>query len=230
MKRMHTTLSGSSVALALWLLLAPPASSAVTPAPRAAVSSARAELAAAQRAVPNPAHGAELFRQCVACHGRDGGGQVEGAVPRIAGQHYRVLLKQLVDFRHGLRWDYRMEELADRHHLEGPQDLADVAAHVAALDRAGPHGVGAGEFVEEGERLYAARCQHCHGKEAEGRDADAIPRLAGQHYGYLIRQIEDTLDQRRPTLAPAHLPLIEDLEFEQVRGLMDFLSRGATLE
>jgi cytochrome c553 len=201
------------------------------PPSRAAVASARAELASAQRAIPDTAQGAALFRQCVACHGRDGGGQVEGAVPRIAGQHYRVLLKQLVDFRHGLRWDYRMEELADRHHLAGPQDLADVAAHIASLDdRAGPRGVGTGDFVEKGERLYAERCQRCHGEKAAGNDAEAIPRLAGQHYGYLMRQIEDTLDRRRPTLAPTHLPLIEDLEFEPVRGLVDFISRGATLE
>lgn len=215
-------------AVGLSLLFAQPAASAPESSSRAAAASA--ELAAARRAAPDPDRGAALFRQCVACHGRDGGGQVEGAVPRIAGQHYRVLLKQLVDFRHGLRWDYRMEELADRHHLEGPQDLANVAAHVASLDRTGPHGVGTGEFVEEGERLYAARCRSCHGENAEGRDADAIPRLAGQHYGYLMRQIEDTLDKRRPTLAPTHVSLIEDLEFEQVRGLMDFVSRGATSE
>lgn len=226
---MKTHSPRSFAALGLLCLFAVPAASA--PPSRAAAASARAELAAAERAVPDAAQGAALFRQCVACHGRDGGGQVEGAVPRIAGQHYRVLLKQLVDFRHGLRWDYRMEELADRHHLEGPQDLANVAAHVASLDdRAGPHGVGTGEFVEQGERLYAARCQRCHGENAEGRDEESTPRLAGQHYGYLMRQIEDTLDQRRPTLAPTHLPLIEDLEFEQVRGLVDFISRGATLE
>ena len=39
------------------------------------------------------------------------------STPRIAGQHYSVLLKQLVDFRHGKRWDFRMEERADQHHL-----------------------------------------------------------------------------------------------------------------
>jgi cytochrome c553 len=212
--------------LALTLLVAQPAS---PKSPRAAAS-ARAELEAAQRAQPDPAHGAQLFRQCVACHGRDGGGQVEGAVPRIAGQHYLVLLKQLVDFRHGLRWDYRMEELADRHHLEGARDLADVAAYVASMSPTGPHGIGTGEFVEEGERLYLSRCRSCHGDHAEGRDSGAVPRLAGQHYGYLMRQIEDTLDKRRPTLAPTHLALIDDLEFEQVRGLVDFISRGATRE
>jgi cytochrome c553 len=223
---MESRMCRSMSLLALTLLVALPA---LPDSPRAAAS-ARAELEAAERARPDTAAGSELFRQCTACHGRDGGGQVEGAVPRIAGQHFRVLLKQLVDFRHGLRWDYRMEELADRHHLEGAQDLADVAAYVAAMSPTGPHGIGTGEFVEEGERLYLSRCRSCHGDQAEGRDAGAIPRLAGQHYGYLMRQIEDTLDERRPTLAPAHLALIDDLEFEKVRGLVDFLSRGAVRE
>jgi cytochrome c553 len=91
-----------------------------------AAASARRDLDRATRATPDVEHGGELFLQCVSCHGGNGAGQSNGNTPRIAGQHYPVLLKQLVDFRHGKRWDFRMEEQADRHHLEGPQDIADV--------------------------------------------------------------------------------------------------------
>ena len=57
----------------------------------------------------------ELFAQCASCHGPDGGGKTDGSMPRIAGQHYRVLAKQIVDFRHGKRWDFRMEGVATSH-------------------------------------------------------------------------------------------------------------------
>ena len=34
---------------------------------------------------PDAEHGRELFGQCAACHGPDGGGTTDGAIPRIAG-------------------------------------------------------------------------------------------------------------------------------------------------
>ena len=56
---------------------------------------------------PDEANGSELFTQCAECHGDVGGGVIDGTTPRIAGQHYRVLVKQLLDFRHGLRPEFR---------------------------------------------------------------------------------------------------------------------------
>src|SRR5881396_2603261 len=94
------------------------------PALSFAAGTAQRELGEVLRSKADPVHGAQLFAQCMACHGSDGGGEVTGAVPRIAGQHYRVLVKQLVDFRYGKRWDFRMEGMADRHHLPGPKDIA----------------------------------------------------------------------------------------------------------
>src|SRR5689334_6377346 len=104
------------------------------PALAAAANPASRDLTAATRAKPDLEHGAELFVQCVSCHLGNGAGQLNGNTPRIAGQHYSVLLKQLVDFRHGKRWDFRMEEHANQHFLETPQDLADVAAYVSQMD------------------------------------------------------------------------------------------------
>jgi cytochrome c553 len=197
------------------------------PALVSAADASKQELADAMRTRPDLQRGAELFRQCISCHGYNGAGQANGSVPRIGGQHYRVVLKQLVDFRHGKRWDFRMESLADQHHLEGSQDLADVALFVASQDRAGPPaaGVGDGDDIERGQRIFAARCQGCHGAAAEGNDSKTIPRLAGQHYGYLERQIYDAVDGRRPTMLRTHSPRLENLDFQQVRALADFLSR-----
>jgi cytochrome c553 len=183
------------------------------------------DLAQATQATPNLEHGAELFVHCVACHGGNGAGQQDGSTPRIAGQHYSVLLKELVDFRHGKRWDFRMEEHAKKHFLETPQDVADVAAFVAQLEGGGDRGIGDGVHAADGARLFGARCASCHGPSGAGNARKVVPRLGGQHYAYLMRQMYDAVDGRRPTLQLVHPAKIAPLDFEQVRAVADYLSR-----
>lgn len=195
-----------------------------------AFSNARQEMLEAIRARPNLDHGAELFRNCAICHGHNGGGTVDGGVPRIAGQHVSVLIKQLVDYRHDRRWDLRMEHYADNHHLKNPQDLADVTAYIHQLEVNVPPGVGDGELVEHGGALYAGRCASCHGRFAEGNAGKQVPRLAGQHYEYLMRQIYDAVDRRRPNFSPAHIRILARLNRDDIMGVADFLSRGPAEE
>ena len=190
-----------------------------------AASQAQRELDGALRATPNAVNGEALFDHCASCHGADGNGEADGSTPRIAGQHFRVLAKQLVDFRSGKRWDFRMEGGAAQHHLTGSQDIADVAAYVSRMERAGTRGIGNGEFVEEGSRIYSKQCASCHGPAAEGNAQRGVPRLAGQHYGYLMRQMYDAVDGRRPALPRLHSQRIEPLDFQQVRALSDYLAR-----
>jgi len=197
----------------------------VVPSFALAANEARRDLDLAKQAAPDPEHGAELYRACISCHGADGNGQANGNVPRIAGQHYSVLLKQIVDFRHGKRWDFRMEQIANQHNLEGPQDIADIAAYVTSLERSGSRGIGEGTYATDGAILYGQRCASCHRPDGSGDAAKAIPRLAGQHYDYLLRQMYDAVDGRRPTLDKVHSNKIEPLDFQQVRALADFLSR-----
>jgi cytochrome c553 len=197
----------------------------VVPSFALAANEARRDLDLAKQAAPDPEHGAELYRACISCHGADGNGQANGNVPRIAGQHYSVLLKQIVDFRYGKRWDFRMEQIANQHTLEGPQDIADLAAYVTSLERGGSRGIGEGTYATDGAILYGQRCASCHRPDGSGDAAKAIPRLAGQHYDYLLRQMYDAVDGRRPTLDKVHVNKIEPLDFQQVRALADFLSR-----
>jgi cytochrome c553 len=177
-------------------------------------------------AKPDTARGAELFEPCKACHGQDGGGTPEGSVPRIAGQHYRVLVRQIVDFRHGTRWNFRMEGVATSHNvLPELQDVADVASFVSKLDVNGVRGVGDGQYVDKGAAIYKSQCAECHGNRGEGDNARGVPRIAGQHAGYLMRQIYDAVDGRRPPLTKSHGKRFEPLVFEEVLGLADYVAR-----
>jgi cytochrome c553 len=175
---------------------------------------------------PDEEHGRELFSQCASCHGTGGGGTTDGAVPRIAGQHYRVLVRQVVNYRRGTRWDMRMEGVATSHEVVPElQDIADVARYVSQLDADGTRGVGEGIHVQRGAKLYADNCASCHGREGEGSDKKETPRLAGQHAAYLARQIYDAVDGRRPELSRSHGKRLESLDYEDVLGLSDYLAR-----
>jgi cytochrome c553 len=194
--------------------------------PVLAASNAAAEYSQALRSRPNLEHGAMLFRDCAGCHGADGGGSEDGDVPRIAGQHFNVLVRQLVDYRHETRWDIRMEHYAGRRLLSDPQAIADVAAYASTLEDRGPRGIGDGQYVSEGAALYAQRCAQCHGASGEGNAKEVVPRLAGQHYEYLLRQMYDAVDGRRPNFSRSHVRLLARLERADLIGVADFLSRS----
>lgn len=192
-----------------------------------AASTSRQELLDAMHSKPGLDRGAELFRPCTACHGSLGTGTIDGGVPRIAGQHASVLAKQLVDYRHDRRWDLRMEHFADGHHLVNVQAIADITAYINQLQINSAPGVGSGELVEHGATVYAKQCSSCHGPRGQGNAKKLIPQIAGQHYEYLMRQIYDAVDGRRPNFSGTHVRLLARLERDDIVGLADFLSRTA---
>lgn len=207
---------------ALWLCLA-----AMLPRAGNGAGAARQEYQDALHSRPNLDRGAELFRSCLVCHGPSGFGTPDGGAPRIAGQHFSVIVGQLVDYRHDKRWDPRMEHFADSHHLSSAQAIADVAAYVSQLDMQPEDriGVGSGERVALGSQIYAKSCASCHGAEGEGNGQEQIPQIAGQHYEYLRRQIYDAVDGRRPNFSGAHIRLLARLEHDDIAAVADFLSR-----
>jgi len=186
---------------------------------------ATAEFNSVVAKTANLEHGAELFRACSQCHGASGGGSENGDVPRVAGQHFAVLVRQLVDYRHNVRWDIRMEHYSGRNLLSDEQSIADVAGYINQLSGVAPRNVGDGQLVQHGRGVYARHCARCHGTMGEGDAIDVVPRLAGQHYAYLLRQMHDTVDGRRPNLPQSHVRLLEKLDRDDMVGLADFLAR-----
>lgn len=170
-------------------------------------------------------HGEMLFETCAACHGTNGAGVSDGTVPAIAAQHFRVIARELVDYRHDKRWDERMEHFTDEHHLSGPQDIADVAAYISGLKATRSLGQGSGEYLEHGAQVYARLCASCHGAAAEGDNRKRYPRLAGQHYEYLLGQLHDAVEGRRPNFPREHIRLLGSFERADFVGVADYLSR-----
>jgi cytochrome c553 len=186
---------------------------------------ARAEFNAAAALRPDIVQGEQLFETCRACHASDGSGTSDGNVAAIGGQHFRVVLQQLVDFRHGRRWDVRMEHFVDKHHLRNPQELADVAGYIATLPRPWPPSFGDGLQLSVGARVYLSQCSSCHGATGQGSNVMKMPRIAGQHFAYTVRQLQNAADGRRPNMSDTHARIVKRLSFEEIRGVADYLAR-----
>ncbi len=169
--------------------------------------------------------GARVYGTCAACHGDSGAGSSNEFVPRIAGQHYRVVIRQLVDYRHGRRRDERMQAATTEHQLADAQAIADVATFINLLRVSAPANIGTGLLTQEGVRVYEEKCSKCHGAGAQGSDAKGIPRLAGQNYGYLVRQFSDIAAGKRSNISAAHVRLIKPLQYQDIVALSDYLSQ-----
>jgi cytochrome c553 len=135
-----------------------------------------------------------IRRECSSCHGARGI-SVSSTFPNLAGQQAPYLEAQLKAFRDRSRADPHAQafmwgmaaQLTD-------ETIANIAKYFAAQPpvpgtRAEPAEIAAGKKIYE-EGISAQNvppCQSCHGNKAQGNGP--FPRLAGQHRGYLERQL-----------------------------------------
>jgi cytochrome c553 len=120
-----------------------------------------------------------------------------------------------------------MQHFASQHSLGGPQELVDVAAYAESLARSPPLEGGPGEAaaLKQGAVIYHRDCADCHGPLALGELRRMRARLAGQHYDYLLRQLEETAAGRRPGMDAEHVRLINALTAAERSAVADYLSR-----
>lgn len=133
---------------------------------------------------------------CSKCHGKDGLSP-SSIVPHLAGQQAVYLDNQLRQFRNRGRSDPHAQ--SDMWGVAGPlsnEDIKALAEHFAA--RPAPTAAPADPAVAQRGKAIAQSgvedrdipaCLACHGPQAKGMGP--IPRLAGQHRDYLLRQIKD---------------------------------------
>ncbi len=134
--------------------------------------------------------GLQPYEPCGYCHEYDGNSRM-GGFPRLAGQRYDYLRKQLLDFRAGRRTG-RMQATAE---LLSDADIGAVAGYFSAQVPAYPEGARredplAAVLYSRGDAGRGVpACAGCHGARGEGREH--YPRLAGQHAEYLVLQLRD---------------------------------------
>jgi cytochrome c553 len=169
------------------------------------------------------ANGKAAYAVCAACHLPSGAGRTDGTFPQLAGQHATVLIKQIADIRAGRRDNPIMYPFAIR--LSDPQELADVAAHLASLPIPPDNGRGPGADLELGAQLYQRDCVRCHGARGEGDGPRFLPMLAGQHHGYMLRQLRDIAAGRRRNADPEMAKIVRGYKDAELQAVADHASR-----
>jgi cytochrome c553 len=122
-------------------------------------------------------------------------GTVQVTAPALAGQYADVIYKELRDYQSGLRVNAIMQPII---HNRSDQDLHDLAAYYASLQRAAPAEPGAADdaaqsadavrLAMQGDPIRnIAPCAACHGQlDRKG----AAPWLGGQSSIYLAAQMQ----------------------------------------
>ncbi len=183
------------------------------------------EFEEALKLKPDIDNGRRLYkRYCVTCHGPEGWGVAGSGYPQIAGQLKDVIIKQLADFRAGNRDNPIMRAFSSPRSLGGPQDIADVAAYVSSLPMNPRNEKGFSLRVEEGRKLYQELCADCHGERGEGDPKRHAPKLAGQHYSYLMRQFNWIRNGYRRNADKKMVEQIQEMTPSQQVAIMSYLS------
>ena len=149
-------------------------------------------------AKPDAAKGQEIASQvCAACHAADGNSPA-AANPKLAGQFYDYLHKQLVNFtpQGGKKAARDNAVMAGMVANLSAADLQNVAAHYAS-QKLKPAVAKDKELAALGQRVYrggnattgVAACAGCHGPAGAGIPAQ-YPRIAGQFAEYVEAQLK----------------------------------------
>lgn len=156
----------------------------------------------------NVESGKSLYDACIACHGADGAGNAELLAPGIAGQSETYLVRQLWDFKKGVRGkepgDKGGSQMAPMAATLVDSDaIADVAAYIASMP-AVEHAATVEGDVTNGQKQYTSKCGACHGGKGWGNEALYTPRLTVIGDWYLVRQVLNFQESMRGVHEESH--------------------------
>lgn len=183
------------------------------------------ELSQAMKLKPNVEDGKKVFKLCIACHGANSWGFKDGTFPQLAGQHKSVIIKQIADIRAGNRDNPLMYPITKKSVMGGAQAIADVAAYIDTLPMTPNPGHGKGEKLKKAEKLFFRKCAECHGADGGGDAERHYPRIQGQHFEYLFRQIKWIREGKRKNANPTMMKRVKKMKIKDLEILVDYVSR-----
>jgi cytochrome c553 len=163
--------------------------------------------------------GRKKAEACVACHGANGN-STQPQFPVLAGQTARYIYLQLKDFKEGRRTEPQMDPFVKDL---SRQDMFDIAAFFAAQKPA--------PLAFKPDPAKAARgkakadetlCTMCHLGGFLGQNE--IPRVAGQQYEYIIKQMRDFKTGKRTNDAGNMASVAKTLSEQDIENLGHYLA------
>lgn len=160
------------------------------------------------------AAGKQKAAVCAACHGEDGNSK-DPQYPILAGQTARYLYLQLRDFNRKRREDPLMSPMAANL---SSKDMLDLAAYFSAQKPNRQNTRGDPSKIAEGKKIAdAALCPMCHLGGFSGQNE--IPRVAGQHYEYIKKQLLAFKTRKRTNDAGNMTAYVKDIPEDQIDAL-----------
>lgn len=155
---------------------------------------------------------------CVACHG-PAGKSMQPQFPILAGQTSRYLYLQLRDFQEGRRSDAMMSPIVVGLTRDEMRELADYFARQTPPRQSF-------QPVAEKARLGKLKadetlCTMCHLGGFLGQNE--IPRVAGQHYEYIVKQLSDFKARKRTNDAGNMTSVSSTLNDTDIENLAHYL-------
>jgi cytochrome c553 len=159
---------------------------------------------------------------CVACHGPEGNSPTP-LIPILAGQSARYIYLELRDMKEGRRAVAAMTPIVQGLSKD---DMLDLGAFFAAQRprdtgfKTDPAKVTRGQ-AKAAETL----CTMCHLGGMKGQNE--VPRVAGQHHDYVVKQLQDFKAGRRTNDAGTMSSVSKTLSDEDMDALANY---SATLD
>ena len=165
------------------------------------------------------AAGKEKAAVCGACHNPDGNSTV-AQNPILAGQTARYIYLQLRDFKEGRRKDPLMSPMAANL---SKKDMLDLGAYFSAQKQSSQNSKGDPSLIAHGKEVAdAAICTMCHLGGFSGQNE--IPKTGGQHYEYVLKQLQDFKAKRRTNDAGNMTAVLRTIPDEDLKALAAYVA------
>jgi cytochrome c553 len=169
------------------------------------------------RAFADPPAGKEKAQVCTACHGPEGN-STNPLWPTLAGQNARYIYLQLRDFKDGRRKDPLMSPIAATLSRDDMLALADYFS--SQKPKSSPFRADSAKVAQGKKIADNALCPMCHLGGFIGQNE--VPRVAGQHYEYVVKQLKDFRDHVRTNDAGNMAAYTRGLTDEQIDALAQY--------
>jgi cytochrome c553 len=166
----------------------------------------------AQDAVPAKA------ATCAACHGPEGR-STQAIYPILAGQTSRYLYLELKDFQEGRRQNDLMSPMAATLTRDEMHELADYYAKQKPPVQNYPADPAKAKLGEA--KAAETLCTMCHLGGFSGQNE--IPRVAGQHYDYIVKQLGDFKSHKRTNDAGSMTSVAGTLSAQDIENLASYI-------
>ena len=183
------------------------------------VAAAALSLSAAAQTQPTVGTMPAKAATCAACHGADGR-PIQPVYPIIAGQTARYLYLQMRDYQEGRRSDPLMTPMVAGMTRDEMREIADYFAKQKPP---------AQKFATSAEKVRLGKtkseetlCTMCHLGGFAGQNE--VPRVAGQNYEYVVKQLADFKARRRTNDAGTMTSVAATLSDADIQNVAQYLA------